>query len=68
MYMKKTINVQITHGEKYYVAESLDLPIVTQAKTLGELMVNVREAVDLVLADGDFTIFNVIRNPLIMTS
>lgn len=30
--MKKIIQVHIYKGEKYYVAECLDLPVVTQGK------------------------------------
>ena len=34
--MKKIIQVRIFKGENQYVAECLDLPVVTQAKTLDE--------------------------------
>lgn len=40
--------------EKQYVAEGIDLPVVTQAETLDELARNVQEAVGLHLADVDF--------------
>lgn len=66
--MKKVINIQITRGENYYVAESLDLPIVTQAKTLDEVIANVREAVDLALADGDAELYEVMPNPSIVAN
>ncbi len=35
--MKQIIHVRIFRGDSYYVAECLDLPVVTQAKTLDEL-------------------------------
>ena len=38
--MQRIIQVRITHGEKFYVAECLDLPVVTQGKTLDELKAN----------------------------
>src|SRR5438034_5267934 len=39
--MKHTIQVRIFRGEHQYVAECLDLPVVTQALTLDELTTNV---------------------------
>jgi len=45
--MKKTIQVRIYKGENYYVAECVDLPVVTQGKTLDEVAANIREAIDL---------------------
>jgi predicted RNase H-like HicB family nuclease len=45
--MKRTIQVRITRGESQYVAECLDLPVVTQARTLDELTANIREAISL---------------------
>jgi hypothetical protein len=42
--MKHTIQVRITRGERQYVAECLDLPVVTQAPTLDELAANIQEA------------------------
>jgi len=45
--MKKIIQVKIYKGEKYYVAESVDLPVVTQGKTLDEAAENIRQAIDL---------------------
>jgi len=45
--MKKIIQVKIYKGEKFYVAECVDLPVVTQGKTLDEVVENVREAIDL---------------------
>jgi len=45
--MKRIIQVKIYKGEKYYVAECFDLPVVTQGKTLDEVVENVREAISL---------------------
>ncbi len=45
--MKRTIQVRITKGDKQYVAECLDLPVVTQAPTLDELAENIEEAIQL---------------------
>jgi len=45
--MKRIIQVKIYKGEKYYVAECFDLPVVTQGKTLDEVVENVKEAISL---------------------
>lgn len=47
--MKKIIQVHIYKGEEYYIAECLDLPVVTQGKTLDELAFNLKEAVAIQL-------------------
>jgi predicted RNase H-like HicB family nuclease len=51
--MKRIIQVKIYKGEKYYVAECLDLPMVTQGKTLDEVVDNVKEAISLHLVGED---------------
>ena len=50
--MKRTIQVRISRGERQFIAECFDLPVVTQAPTLDELTVNIREAISLHL-DGE---------------
>ncbi|NWF77214.1 MAG: type II toxin-antitoxin system HicB family antitoxin [Chloroflexi bacterium] len=45
--MKKIVQVKIYKGEKYYVAECVDLPVVTQGRTLDETVQNIREAIEL---------------------
>lgn len=45
--MRQIILVRITKGKSYYVAECLDLPVVTQGKTLEELKANLEEAIAL---------------------
>ena len=51
--MKRIIQFRIYKGEKYYVAECVDLPIVTQGKTLDEVVENIREAISLHLEGED---------------
>jgi len=45
--MKQTIQVRVSKGERLFVATCLDLPVVTQAATLGDLAVRFREAMGL---------------------
>ena len=51
--MKRTIQVRIRRDEHQFVAECLDLPVVTQAATLDELAFNIREAIALHLEGED---------------
>ncbi len=51
--MRRTIQVRFFRGEKKYVAECLDLPVVTEADTLDELASNMREALALHLERED---------------
>ncbi|HUX99845.1 MAG TPA: type II toxin-antitoxin system HicB family antitoxin [Candidatus Deferrimicrobium sp.] len=43
----------IYKGEKYYIAECTDLPVVTQGKTLDDVSYNIREAIALHLEGED---------------
>ena len=50
--MRYTIKAQIYVGEESgFVAECLDLPVVTQGQTLDEVVRNLREAIELHLDD-----------------
>jgi predicted RNase H-like HicB family nuclease len=51
--MKRVVQVRIFKGEKLYVAECLDLPVVTPAATLDELAANLKEAIALHLQGED---------------
>ena len=51
--MRKIIQFKVYKGEKYYIAECIDLPVVTQGKTLDEVVENVKEAVALHLEGED---------------
>jgi predicted RNase H-like HicB family nuclease len=64
--MKRTIQVRITKGERQFVAECLDLPVVTQAPTLDELAFNIREAIGLHLKGEDLSELGFSRNPTIL--
>lgn len=66
--MKKIIQVHIHKGDKYYIAECLDLPVVTQGKTLDELVVNLREAVGLQLEGENPADFDLASDPSILAN
>ncbi len=64
--MKHIIQFKIYKGEKHYVAESIDLPIVTQGKTLEETLKNIKEAVALHLEGEDLATLDVMPQPSIL--
>jgi predicted RNase H-like HicB family nuclease len=66
--MKRTIQVRITKGERQFVAECLDLPIVTQAVTLDELALNIREAIGLHLDGEDLAELGFCSDPTILAT
>ncbi|MEK7541972.1 MAG: hypothetical protein AAB533_03935 [Patescibacteria group bacterium] len=49
--MKRIIQFHVFKGERQYVAEGIDLPVVTQGATLDELMGNIQEAVAVQFED-----------------
>ncbi|OGN00841.1 MAG: hypothetical protein A2651_03095 [Candidatus Yanofskybacteria bacterium RIFCSPHIGHO2_01_FULL_42_12] len=64
--MKRIIQFHISKGDKYYTAEGVDLPVVTQGKTLDELAVNIQEAVDLHLEGENPADFDIAPNPSVL--
>jgi len=57
--MKRIIQVRVYKGEKYYLAECVDLPVVTQGKTLDEVAANISEAISLHLGGEDITTWDI---------
>ena len=66
--MKHTIQVRISRGDRQYVAECLDLPVITQAATLDELTVNIQEAIALHLDGEDLAELGLVPNPTILAT
>ncbi len=66
--MRKTIQVRIGRGDRLFVAECLDLPVVTQAPTLDELAQNIREAIGLHLEGEDLAYLGIAPNPTILAT
>jgi predicted RNase H-like HicB family nuclease len=64
--MKNIIQVHIHKGDTHYIAEGVDLPIVTQGKTLDELAVNIQEAIALHLEGEDLAELNFTPNPSVL--
>ena len=63
--MKSVIHFYISRGENNYVAEGVELAIVTQAETLDELIKNIHQATKLHLEAGTPAEFGLVSSPLI---
>lgn len=63
--IRDTVHTVVTHGHGWYVAECLEIAVVTQARTLDELVENLREAVSLHLSGEDREITGIAPEPRI---
>ncbi len=61
-----TVKAIIREGEKYYVAECVEIAVVTQGETLDETVANLREAVGLHLEGEDPADFGLAPDPWIL--
>ena len=66
MQLQRTIKAVVRKGERQYVAECVEIPVVTQGETLDELISNLREAVALHLEGEDPSTFGLAPNPTIL--
>jgi len=66
--MRKIIQARIYLGESYYVGECIDLPVVTQGKTLDEVTRNLKEAVALHLEGEDLAELDLEPEPSVLVS
>lgn len=68
MQLQHTTKAVIRPGEESgYVAECLEIPVVTQGATLDETVANLREAAELHLEDEDFGELDSLGYSLFMT-
>jgi len=66
--LQHTIKAFIRKGEKYYVAECLEIPVVTQGLTLDEAVSNLQEAVALHLQGEDLEELGLAPNPTLIVT
>jgi len=66
--MHRSIKAFIHKGDNRYVAECLELAVVTQGKTLDETLANLQEAVALHLEGEDPADFDLAPNPSLMVT
>ncbi|MXY57545.1 MAG: type II toxin-antitoxin system HicB family antitoxin [Gammaproteobacteria bacterium] len=58
----------MVESEGQFVAECLEIAIVTQGATLDETLANLREALDLYLADEDLDLLGIVANPRLLVT
>ncbi len=66
--LSRTIKAYIHRGESHYVAECLEISVVTQGKTLDETIANLEEAVALHLEGEDLADFGLAPNPTLLVT
>ena len=68
MTLQHTVKASIRKGDTHYVAECLEIAVVTQGKTLDETLVNLQEAVALHLEGEDLAEMGLAPSPTILVS
>lgn len=64
--MKTIIQFHIHKGENQYIAEGVDLPVITQGKTLDELAINLKEAISLHLEGENLAELGLAPHPSVL--
>ncbi len=64
--LQKTIKAFIRKGEQFYIAECLEINVITQGKTLDEVIANLQEAVGLHLEGENLEDFGLAPNPILV--
>lgn len=69
MKAQRTIKAVIRPGEESgYVAECMEIPVVTQGTNLDEVVRNLQEAVQLHLEDEDLSELGLVSDPTILVT
>ena len=66
--MQRTIKAFIRKGDTHYVAECLEVAVVTQGRTLDETIANLQEAVALHLEGEDPADFGLEPDPTLLVT
>ena len=65
MSLSRNIHAVIFSSGEYYVANRLEVAVVTQGRTLDEMLDNLREAISLHLEDEDLADLGLDSNPML---
>ena len=68
MRLRKVVNALIYQGEKGFVAECVEIAVVTEGKTLDETIENLKEAVRLHVEGEDLSQWGLVENPTLMVA
>ena len=65
MNLRNTVHAVISQGDRYFVAECMEIPVVTQGLTVDETLANLREAMALHLEDEDLAELGLVPSPIL---
>lgn len=68
MNLQHTIKAIVRKGESHYVAECVEIPVVTQGKTLDETVRNLQEAVELHLEGENLAELGLAPHPTLIVT
>src|SRR5436190_18061515 len=69
MQLQHTVKAVVRQGEQSgYVAECVEIPVVTQGTTLDEVALNLKEAVELHLSDSDPAEWGLVAHPTLVVT
>ena len=68
MHLQHTVKAVVWKGESQYVAECLEIPVVSQGHTLDETLANLQEAVGLHLEGENLADLGFAPNPIILVT
>ncbi|RLD97079.1 MAG: type II toxin-antitoxin system HicB family antitoxin [Aquificota bacterium] len=68
MRLRKVINALVYPGEEGFVAECMEIAVVTQGKTLDETIGNLKEAVRLHLEGEDLSQWGLAKDPTLVVT
>ncbi len=68
MNLQHTIKAIVRKGESHYVAECVEIAVVTQGKTLDETVKNLQEAVELHIEGENLTEMGLAPNPTLIVT
>jgi predicted RNase H-like HicB family nuclease len=66
--MRRSIKAHIYQGESQYIAECLDVPVVTQGRTIQDALENLREAVGLFIEGEDLGQYGLVSDPSLLVT
>ncbi len=66
--MRRSIKAYVYKGEAQYVAECMDIAVVTQGKTLDEAISNLQEAISLHLEGEDMAELGLVSDPTLLVT
>lgn len=65
MNLRSTFHAIISQGDRYFVAECVEIPVVTQGLTVDETLANLKEAMALHLEDEDLAELGLVPSPIL---